>query len=109
MTGTEPRLVYVTCPGPDVAERIARALVERRLAACGNVLPGATSVYRWNGTIETAAETILILKTTLPRLPPAMEAIRSLHPHETPAILAFAPDAIDPRFAAWLDAETRPG
>jgi periplasmic divalent cation tolerance protein len=102
------RLVYVTCPDFNVAEAIARALLEARLIACANLLPTATSVYRWKGAIESAAEVILIAKTTEALSSVVMNSVKALHPYETPAILCLAPEAVDPAFAAWVMSETGP-
>lgn len=102
------RLVYVTCPDFNVAEAIARALLEARLIACANLLPGATSFFRWKGAIESAAEVILIAKTTQALCDVVMTSVKALHPYETPAILSIAPELVDPAFAAWLVSETGP-
>lgn len=102
------RLVYVTCPDFNVAEAIARSLLEARLIACANLLPGATSFYRWKGAIESAAEVILIAKTIEALCDVVMTSVKALHPYETPAILSIAPELVDPAFAAWVVSETGP-
>ena len=80
-------LVFITCPA-SAAEALATTLVERRLAACVNQLPGVVSVYRWHGALERGAETLLIAKTTRERYAALEAAVRALHPYELPEILA---------------------
>ena len=99
----------VLCNTPqDHAERIATALVERRLAACVNVIPSVVSVYRWKGSIERETESTLLIKTRADHLPALMTAIRELHPYEVPEIVALTVDPTDvnPAYLAWLRAET---
>lgn len=96
------QVVLVSCPEAD-AERIARALVETRRAACVNVLPGMRSVYRWQGEVETAAESLLLIKTTASAYPALEQAVRGLHPYEVPEILAFNPFAGLIDYLAWVD------
>jgi periplasmic divalent cation tolerance protein len=80
-------LVLISCPESSAAP-IAEALVQQRLAACVNLLPGLRSVYRWQGKIETAGETLLIAKTVADRYAALETAVRSLHPYELPEIVA---------------------
>jgi len=96
----EPRLVLCTCPDEASAGRIARALVEGRLAACVNVLPGLRSVYRWQGAVEEAQEHLLLIKTCAARLPDLERAVRELHPYELPELVAVP---ITGGLAAYLD------
>jgi periplasmic divalent cation tolerance protein len=86
------------------AERIARALVERRLAACVNVVPGLVSVYRWKGAVERDEERLLVIKTRRDRFDALREAIASLHPYEVPELVALPVEAGNPAYLAWLDA-----
>jgi periplasmic divalent cation tolerance protein len=81
-------LVYCTCPDAETAQRIARALVEQRLAACVNVVPGLRSIYRWQGAIQDDAECLLLVKTRAARVTALTEAIRGLHPYELPEVIA---------------------
>lgn len=98
--------LYATAPDRDVAGRIAQALVRERHAACVNIIPGMTSVYRWNDEVETADEFVLIVKTTGAGAQSAKDLIRQLHPYETPAVIAFAAleNGTDAAYAAWLGA-----
>lgn len=81
-------LMYTTCPDQETALLLAEALVEGHLAACVNLLPAVTSVYRWQGKLERSAEVLLLAKTTPDRLPQLQETLRSKHPYELPEIIA---------------------
>ncbi|HEX6587643.1 MAG TPA: divalent-cation tolerance protein CutA [Longimicrobiales bacterium] len=97
------RVVLVTTPDVDTARTIARALVEERLAACGNVVTGLTSIYRWQGSIEEAGEALLILKTSDERLARMSERIVELHPYDVPEVLALTIDAGHQPYLDWID------
>ncbi len=99
---------YVTCASVEEAERIGRAVVEARLAACANVLPGATSIYRWQDRIETASETVLVLKTRAGLVDALGERIKALHSYTLPCVVALPIAGGDPDYRAWLLAETAP-
>jgi periplasmic divalent cation tolerance protein len=105
---TEALLVLTNCPDVAVAERISRALVENRLAACINQLPPVQSTYRWQGAIEAAVEVPLLIKCTRARYPALEEAIRQLHPHATPEIVAVPVVAGFAPYLRWVDDETQP-
>lgn len=81
------RLVLSTCGDLDTAQSIARQLVESKLAACVNILPGMTSVYAWQGNIESDREILLIIKTLTVCLPEVQKTIQSLHSYELPEII----------------------
>jgi periplasmic divalent cation tolerance protein len=100
-------IVLVNCPDDEVAERIARTLVESGLAACVNRLAPVQSIYRWQGAIERATETPLLVKTTRERYPEAEQAIRALHPHEVPEIIALTVEAGFAPYLRWIAGETR--
>ncbi|MCK6482238.1 MAG: divalent-cation tolerance protein CutA [Planctomycetes bacterium] len=101
------RVVLATAP-PRAARALARALVERRVAACVNLLPGVRSVYRWEGRVEEARETMLVAKTAARRVPALLAALRGLHPYEVPEGLALPVAASLGPYAAWVEASTRP-
>ncbi|MEL6178215.1 MAG: divalent-cation tolerance protein CutA [Myxococcota bacterium] len=82
------RLVLCNCP-PDHADRLARALVERRLAACVNALPGVTSTYRWEGDVCVEGETTLLIKTRSDRLDELTAVLVELHPYDVPEVIAL--------------------
>jgi periplasmic divalent cation tolerance protein len=99
--------ILVTCPDRPLAMRIAEALVGERLAACASIGGSVTSLYRWRGAVEQAEEVSLLLKTRAERFSEAAARIRSLHPYETPCIIATPIVAADPDYEAWVEAETR--
>lgn len=87
----------------DEASRIARGLVERRLAACVNVLPGARSTYRWEGVVRTEAEWILVAKTRRDRFDAIRDAIRELHTYELPEVVMIEVADGEAGYLAWID------
>lgn len=97
------RMVFITAPDREVALRLARGLVEGRLAACAQVLPGLTSVYRWQDRVQEESEVLLLVKTTALRLPALESWLRAAHPYDTPECLALAPARVEPRYLAWLE------
>jgi periplasmic divalent cation tolerance protein len=84
------------------AIRIARALLDRRLAACVNVVPGVRSLYRWKGAIEDDREELLVIKTSADRYPALAAALEELHPYEVPELIALPIEAGAERYLAWL-------
>jgi periplasmic divalent cation tolerance protein len=98
--------VYVTAPSPETAEKIATASLESRLAACANILPGMQSAYRWQGKIERAEETVLILKTQAVHFSALEACIKTLHPYDTPCIVALPVAAGHKAYLDWITAET---
>ncbi|HEB96412.1 MAG TPA: divalent-cation tolerance protein CutA [Sedimenticola thiotaurini] len=96
-------LVYCSCPDRETAEAIATALVERRLAACVNIGGDSTSVYRWEGRLERATETMLSIKSSS-RVYPALErALVALHPYELPEIVAVPVQQGLPGYLQWVE------
>ena len=104
--GDGPVLVFTNAPDREVAERIAEALVEKRLAACVSVLGGCTSVYRWQGDVERAQEIPLLIKTRLARYPEVEATIRHLHPYELPEVIAVPLTQGLPEYLQWVAEET---
>mgnify|MGYP001250928217 CR=1 FL=1 len=104
----EVLLVLTNCPDEDSAERIARALVENRLAACVNMLAPVQSTYRWQGAVEQAEEVPLLVKCTRERYPALEEAIRQLHPYTVPEIVAVPVVAGFAPYLRWVADETTP-
>src|SRR5690606_27534827 len=86
---------------------LARTLVEERLAACGNVVDGVRSVYRWEGAVEDEREALVTLHTRRSLVPEVVARVAALHPYDTPQVLAHAVVGADPRYRAWVLAETR--
>ncbi|MGB8932177.1 MAG: divalent-cation tolerance protein CutA [Anaeromyxobacteraceae bacterium] len=99
---TDAVVVLVTAPSADVAATIARAVVEERLAACGNVLPGLRSIYRWQGKVQDEAEVLLILKTQRRRFAELRDRILALHPYEVPEVLALPVEAGSDAYLDWI-------
>ena len=99
-------LVYATCPTPELAAAIGRSLIEARLAACVNILPGMTSIYRWQGAIETANETVLIAKTTSAQASKVVGHIVSQHPYDVPAVVVLPVVGGAAAYLGWIGSET---
>lgn len=97
------QIIFCTCPDQPSAEHIARQLVESGLAACINILPSVTSVYQWQGKLETAQEHLLLIKTRADRFPALENRIKSLHPYELPEIVAVSIDRALPDYLEWID------
>lgn len=95
-------LCLCACPDAGTAARIGRTLVEERLAACVNVLPGLRSIYRWHGVVEEASEVLLLAKTTRAALPALQSRLVALHPYELPELLAVEAAGGLPAYLAWI-------
>ncbi len=95
-------LTLCTCPDADCAARIAHALVEERLAACVNRLPGLTSTYRWQGRLQEEQEHQLLIKTTADRFDAVAARIRQMHPFDVPEIIALPITAGLPAYLQWV-------
>jgi periplasmic divalent cation tolerance protein len=101
---TDKCLVLVTCASAAEAKRIAYAVVEKRLAACVNILPGAvTSIHRWKGKVESARERLLLIKTSRKRLAKLQAAVERLHSYEVPEFIALPIAAGSRAYLAWVD------
>ena len=98
--------VYTTYPSIVEAEEAGRALVEQRLAACVNILPGMISHYRWEGTIERGEEVVMLIKTRASLAEAVRAAVKERHSYTTPAILVLPIESIDQSYLAWVMAET---
>ena len=98
------RLVFTTCSSRSVAEELATSLVERRHAACVNVLPGVSSTYRWLGKIERADEVLLMIKTGIHELPAIEQAIRALTGYELPEFVAVEIGGGSSDYLGWVAA-----
>ncbi|MFD2182869.1 divalent-cation tolerance protein CutA [Rhodoplanes azumiensis] len=99
--------VYTTFPGLVEAEETGRALVEARLAACVNILPGMVSLYRWEGAIARGEEVVMLIKTRASRAEAVRAAVKARHSYATPAILVLPIESVDQTYLGWLLAETR--
>ena len=101
--------LYVTAPNAETAARIARALVEEKLAACVNIHAEMRSVYEWEGKVELGLETPMIVKTTAAAAPAARDRILALHPYAEPCVAALpvAEDGSSASFLAWVRTATK--
>jgi periplasmic divalent cation tolerance protein len=106
-SGSEYRIVMITAPA-ETAGPMARALVERGLAACVNVVPGLTSIYRWRGKVEESSEVLLMAKTTSGAVGRLIEAVRELHPYEVPEIVSIAMSEGLPEYLRWISGSVAP-
>jgi len=95
-------VVLLTGPTAEALRAIGGSLVEERLAACVNVLPGVISIYRWEGTVEESEEALAIVKTTAARLRSLEARVGELHPYELPEILAIEPDGGSNAYLNWI-------
>jgi len=102
---TDVLLVLVTAPSAEVAAGLARALVEARLAACGNVVPGLRSIYRWEGKVEDEAEALLLLKTTRDRFEALREEVLRRHPYQVPEVVAVPLETGSASYLDWVRAQ----
>lgn len=103
-----PLLCLSTCPDTETAGRIARTLVEERLAACVTRVSCVHSTYRWRGRIIDEAEVLLAIKTTRGRFDALRDRLLELHPHEVPELVALDIDGGHAPYLEWLAAETTP-
>jgi periplasmic divalent cation tolerance protein len=100
------RLVYVTAPSREEAERLGLLAVELRLAACANIIPGVRSVYWWQGKLERAEEAVLLLKTTEALVAELTQTLTDAHSYETPCVVSLPIDSGNPAFLQWIEDET---
>ncbi|MCW8129471.1 MAG: divalent-cation tolerance protein CutA [Planctomycetota bacterium] len=100
------RVLLVTAP-KEKAEGLARALLKERLIACANLLPGATSLFWWDGKIDTARETLMVLKAPARNVRKLLARIPALHPYDVPEVLVLNVAAAYRPYAKWVDAETK--
>lgn len=99
---SDVRLALCTVPDAATAERLAEALLGEGLAACVTIVPGLTSVYRWQGAIQRDSELLLLIKLRAEVYPRLEARLRELHPYELPEVLSFQPDQGLPAYLAWV-------
>lgn len=100
-------VVLITAPSREEAERIAAALVEERLAACVNVVPGVLSIYRWEGEIQRDDEVLMLVKTAAAAFPRLEARVQELHPYDVPEVVALAPEKMSSGYRAFLEDNLR--
>jgi len=103
---TEILMVYCSCPNERVGTDMASALVEQGLAACINVLPGVTSIYKWHGEMKSGTEALLLIKCPAGKYQALEQAIIDRHPYELPEIIAVSIEAGLPAYLDWIREET---
>ena len=106
MPHTDALVVLTTVASEDEAVRLVRALLDRRIIACGTLLPGARSLYRWQGKIADEQEAVVLLKTRSARLEQLREAFAELHPYKVPELLAVPVEFGLDKYLEWISAET---
>jgi len=99
---TDKRIVLSTAGSEDEARKIARHLVENRLAACVNIVPQIESIYRWQGKVESSQEWLLVIKTTADRYPAVRDAIREFHSYELPECIAISVEDGAADYLEWI-------
>jgi periplasmic divalent cation tolerance protein len=104
---TELCAVLTTAPDVGVAEMLARTLVEERLAACVNVIPGVRSIYRWEGALQDDSEVVLVIKSHRNRTQALAARIKDLHPYELPEVLVLPVSGGSAPYLDWIATETR--
>ena len=104
--GSEVRVVLVTAPDLDTASALARTLVEERLAACANLVPGVRSIYRWQGEVQDDAEVLLVVKTRAGRCDALAARVRDLHPYDVPEVVVLPVGGGSRGYLEWVIAES---
>lgn len=99
-------VIFNTCPDEKVAEQLASKLVESKLAACINILPGITSVYSWKGKIEKDREVLLLIKTRKESYVQVEAMIKEFHPYELPEVISVSVDQALPSYLSWINENT---
>jgi periplasmic divalent cation tolerance protein len=102
VTAPDVVLALTTCADEATAAALVRELVERRLVACGTMLPGARSIYRWQGAVEDATEVMVVLKTSSERVSALQDAVRELHRYDVPELVVIPVIAALAPYAAWV-------
>ena len=105
---TEMLMVFTTFANADDAARVARTLVEERLIACGNLLPGVRSLYRWEGNVADQPEVMVLMKTRKQDWTALISRLHELHPYDTPECVAVRIAAGAPKYMAWLESALEP-
>jgi periplasmic divalent cation tolerance protein len=100
---TDKRIVLSTAGSEEEAQKIARHLVERQLAACVNIVPKIESIYRWHGKVESSQEWLLLIKTTTERFPAVRDALRELHSYELPECIAISVEDGSADYLQWIE------
>ncbi|HEX7051575.1 MAG TPA: divalent-cation tolerance protein CutA [Longimicrobiales bacterium] len=100
--GDAVRLVLMTVPSAEEAERLVRTLIDEHRIACGNIVPGVTSLFLWKGSVQREAEVVVLAKTTASAVPDLLARAAELHPYEVPELLVLPIEAGDAGYLAWV-------
>ena len=101
-------LVYIPCPDEACAREIGRKLVQQGLAACANVIPKMTSIYRWEGKIQEDKEALLLLKSVQENMKALQETLQKLHPYRLPGVVSYPASGGLPDYLDWVVKGSRP-
>ena len=101
------RILFATCSA-EHAERVLRSLLEERLVACGNLIPGVRSLYWWEGEICDDAEVVMLMETTAELAGPASQRLAEIHPYDVPKVVTLDPADCHPPYLEWLRSVTKP-
>ncbi len=105
---TDVRLVFMTAPDEALAAQIAGCLVDEELVACGNIIPGVRSIYRWEGKVCDDPEVLVLFKTLAAKVPLVSERIQALHPYDNPEVVAVSVEGGSQAYLDWVGASVRP-
>src|SRR5882724_7069543 len=108
MSARQYRIVLVTCGSIAEARRIGRTVVEKKLAACANIVPSVESIYRWKGKVEGAREVLVVIKTTANRAPGLEREVKRLHSYDVPEFIVLPIVAGSRKYLAWLQESATP-
>ncbi len=100
-------VIYITVPAREVGEQLASTLVENKLAACVNIVPGISSMYQWQGQVEQDDELLLMVKTRTAYFDRLATLVKKIHPYEVPEIIGLPIVAGSNEYLAWIDGETK--
>jgi periplasmic divalent cation tolerance protein len=101
-----PQVVLSTAPNEQVARELVRTLVSERIVACGNIVPGVCSIYRWQGEVQEESEVLIVFKTTAAAWPRLQQRLPELHPYDTPELLLLPVADGLARYTQWLSEST---
>ena len=104
--GGELALVLSTLPGPAEAERLLERLVEERLIACGNIVPGVVSIFRWDAGVQREQEVLVLMKTPSSLVERLFRRISELHPYDVPELVSLSADTVSDAYCRWVRQET---
>jgi periplasmic divalent cation tolerance protein len=106
---TDMLIVLTTFANADQAAPVVRTLVEERLIACGNIVPGVRSLYRWEGRVADETEVLVLMKTRKQDWTALQSRLHELHPYDTPECVAVRMASVAPKYMEWLEAALEPG